>query len=1346
MSLPTASHFALLGQQVAAYLPRSVVYRLAQGETLHPGEPHWLAAATLFSDISGFTRMAEELASDGPRGAEELNRVLLFVFTGMINTIHQYGGVVSHFYGDAMMVYFPDTEGLAVTRALACARQMQGLMADTFQMVKVNRPPGKQDIFRLTMKMGLSYGRCLEMVAGDPDHQQEFILAGSPVDEAAIAEEKGTAGQIVVHRSVAEKAGLPGAEEYQVMSGTGPGLGNGLAPVLEIRTDQTFLHAAATFIHPSLFNRLQATHAPFWAEHRPVTSIFVQFSGIDYAAAEAGVQIQTYFQWARGVVARYGGENSRLNRYLTGDKGSLLHIIFGAPVAPDGPEQAIRCALALQRERPTFITHQRIGLAAGKVFACSVGSESRREYTVVGDVVNVSARLMALSPEGGILTNRSTVERVRQSVEFEALPPVAMKGKQKPVTPYRVIGERTIVSPLQTHFGELTRPLVNRQDELDLLLGSIDNALLGVPGLVAVFGPIGVGKTRLLAAGVHHWQEARGAGLMGECQPHTSDTPFGPWISIWRELFTLLPQEDAAQHAEKVVQQTQRLYPEVGDEVGLWGEVLSLPIPLSERLALLTAEARQSRFFSLVWRCLQGAAAQRPILLIFEDIQWADASSLNLLQSVADHMSGPMLLAFSFRPQNEQPIALLDNAHCLPIPLADLPPAQARQLVYDMLGQKMELPLIMEQHLGIRDREGRESAVNPLFIEEAVKVMFETGALQVQERVLINEDRLRVMQVPDTIHGLLLARLDSLPTLSRDLLQVAAVIGREFDLDTLATISPEMSRDQVVQILTGLSDAELTHLIAADPELKYLFQHAMTRQVAYESLTYARRQMLHALIADWIADRYGDNLKPFFPVLAYHYSQTDLHSKGLEYALAAADDARDLFANKEAVELYRLAENHLLGLKDERYAAAHADICLARGEVHRLLGDFTSALTDAETARELSLQADDPLRIARACNLMADLKYRQTQFEQVLELTNHVITTYAQYISPEELARAYTWSGMAAIAQGQSDVALEQLRQAEIISLNANANQRLASVLDAIAYVHYSRQALVEALETMQRSLALVRQFSTPLRIVSSLNNIAQIQFSLGQPEAALESLDEAVYLAQDTSRNHLAVVSSNRAEILAYVGHFEESLADFEKAIGLYADMDDQYQLLATHINWGQEYYNALARWDEATIHFVLARDMIEKQGEQFREEKARLLIGVGEMAVQTDRLEEARHCLVEALAIIEEKELHWWRPLAFYWYGRMQVKEGDIAAARRSFQQALEVTAEKGCPDYLTLIWLALAEVTENEAEQTRCLEQSVLTAHQRARYVDRLYCQQRVGEILAARRRRGNEGIYD
>jgi hypothetical protein len=234
-------------------------------------------------------------------------------------------------------------------------------------------------------------------------------------------------------------------------------------------------------------------------------------------------------------VARYGGSNSHLNRVLTGDKGNQLHIIFGAPVAPDSPGQAIRCALAFLREKPAFIINQRIGLAVGKVFACPVGSEARREYTVVGDVVNLSARLTQVCPDNSLLVDEVALDRSRSWLEFEKLPPVSLKGKQALVTMYRVNGERLMTNRLQAHFGRWQRPLFGRKDELEILLGGMEAAVRGVGGAASVSGSLGIGKSRLLAEGSRFWLDQGGQVLIGDSQPHTNETPFGPWLEIWRE-------------------------------------------------------------------------------------------------------------------------------------------------------------------------------------------------------------------------------------------------------------------------------------------------------------------------------------------------------------------------------------------------------------------------------------------------------------------------------------------------------------------------------------------------------------------------------------------------------------------------------------------------------------------------------------------------------------------------------------------------------------------------------------------------------------------------------------------
>jgi class 3 adenylate cyclase len=292
----------------------------------------------------------------------------------------------------------------------------------------------------------------------------------------------------------------------------------------------------SSFVPPALAQRLRSTGNVSLAEHRPVTSMFVQFefagdeddsSAIE--TAEMGRQLQRYYEWAVAVVTRFGLDNARVNRVLTGDKGNQLHIMFGAPVAPDAPDQAVRCALALQREQPAYIASQKIGLTVGKVFSGPVGATARREYTVVGDVVNLSARLMQICQPGGIWTDEVTANRTQQWIDYTALSPVQLKGKQDAIVPYEATTARTTTTQLHAFLDRWQRPLIGREKETDLLLGGMDGALRGVGGIAAISGPTGTGKSRLLAEGIRYWLASGGRGLLGVCYQHLSDSPYAPW-------------------------------------------------------------------------------------------------------------------------------------------------------------------------------------------------------------------------------------------------------------------------------------------------------------------------------------------------------------------------------------------------------------------------------------------------------------------------------------------------------------------------------------------------------------------------------------------------------------------------------------------------------------------------------------------------------------------------------------------------------------------------------------------------------------------------------------------------
>jgi class 3 adenylate cyclase len=312
----------------------------------------------------------------------------------------------------------------------------------------------------------VGYGRCVELLVGDAENM-EFVLAGTAVDEAVAAQMQADARQVVASEAALKAASLPATGPFRLVDELPPvpNVQEGLFwEAYEQPALMRLVTAVPAFIPPSLFERLQDRNSQSISEHRSVTSMFVQFEGIDFNDPTVGEKLQSYYQWAWQMVQRYGGPNSRVNRVLTGDKGSQLHILFGAPIAPDVPEQALRCALALHQKRPDFIRCQRIGLTAGRVFAGAVGSLNRREYTVVGRMVNLSAQLTQICPPDTILIDAETAARVQTHIECRSLTPISLKGHRDPVPIFEVLAEQTAVTQAQARFQQWQQPPTGRDD------------------------------------------------------------------------------------------------------------------------------------------------------------------------------------------------------------------------------------------------------------------------------------------------------------------------------------------------------------------------------------------------------------------------------------------------------------------------------------------------------------------------------------------------------------------------------------------------------------------------------------------------------------------------------------------------------------------------------------------------------------------------------------------------------------------------------------------------------------------------------------------------------------------
>jgi len=963
---------------ISAYVPPIVARQaISTAHVLPAGQAIQMQAALLFADISGFTTMSESLAGLGKEGAEELTRILNGYFSTMIDVVHAYGGQVIKFGGDAITCAFAGSRTCESTnsrmcdleteivRACACALAMQSAMA-AFRTVET-----RGGAFELRMKIGVSAGPVQFLDVGDPEQGLEYVLAGRPLDRMAAAEHRAAAGEVVVDGECLAGMGK-GWGDLGIIPGTGR---DGFLPVRAMTrpvetaepddvnwdrlSDGEVARATARLVPhlpPAVYERLVDGQWQFVGEHRRVVSLFVNFFGLDYDAdPQVGHKLQRYFTAMQQVIHRYGG---RLNRLMTGDKGSLLHLIFGAPVAHEDDERrALACALEMQHtavraDGLPFIADQRIGVASGHVFAGDVGSECRREYTVMGDVVNLSARLMQAAGTGEILVERETARRAAEEFTCQELTPITVKGKRDPVPVCRVVGireEAKIWGAGEAEAGRRRPPIVGRERELVLIDEIIARAAAGRGQLLVITGEAGVGKSRLLEEliALANEQEEGLYGLGGDCVSYGSRSPYLPWIDFFTSFFGLSTDagEKHEDRARSIEQRMAGADPALAGWMPLMGQLLGLPVPDNERTAPLDAQLRKQRTFDLALALLRHQAQQVPLfLIVFEDVHWMDAISLELLNHVARNIADYRILLVAIHRPTIDLAEWRRYGYCNVVDLTDLPAEDALRLVRAKLAMS-EIPGSLRDHV-LRG----EARVNPFFVEEVINSLIDGGYLVSRGRdgpgyELAGD--LAQVAIPDSVQALVMSRIDRLDESSKLTVKVASVIGRTFKYRPLQAIYPvEITPQRLRRNLERLSRLDLTPLDRPAPEWEYIFKHIITQEVAYESLLYAHRRELHHRMGAFLERTYSDSLEERYELLAHHYHQSGDREKSWDYLVKAGDKARARYANEAAIAYYVQA----LALDSAREGTYR--VCESLGDVYRLIGQYDEALASYRDALE----------------------------------------------------------------------------------------------------------------------------------------------------------------------------------------------------------------------------------------------------------------------------------------------------------------------------------------------------------------------------------------------------------
>lgn len=1243
------------------FLSRSRCMALAYGEAL----PAVSQGVGLFADISGFTPLAESLnqgLGDSRQGAEVLTRLVNDVFEALIHQVLRFGGDVLGFAGDAMLCWFADAApATALTCALALQREMEAFAA-------VADPTGKSHT--LTLKVGLAAGpaRCLQ--AGAPEHGIFELLTGATLLRVAEAEHHAQKGEIIAAPEIVAAIGAA-ATWGESREGFRPLLALAApaqaVPVEIVPLPETPVAALQPYFPPDLFTWLSGAQGQLQAELRPVVSAFVRFEGLDYEHdPDVAAKLNAYVTMLQRSAAYYGGNLMRLDY---GDKGNMAHVIFGAPVAHEDDEiRAVGWILEAQaavQDLP-FIAGQTIGATRGQVYAGVLGGALRRGYTLMGDEVNASARLMQACQRGQALVSQRIIKAAQKQYLFHQFPGFQVKGKYEPIpvgTPVAAL------PPGQQLLAE--GPLLGREHELATLLNALETMLKGNGSVVRLEGAAGTGKSRLAGEFMHQALERGVHTLMGSAQSVGQKTAYLAWRDIFRVLFGLQSAWPAQQQARQIEMQLRWLNPDWLLRAPLLGDVLGIPLADNPTTAALTPQLRQQALFALIEELLARMAEQIPLLIVLEDCQWLDEASTALIHALAANLSTARVMLVCLHRPPEAEVLVLPKlglaANYLHLQLEELPPEAVRQLATAHLGGELPpdiLKMIEERSQG-----------NPFFVKELAETLREASHLRFEDGRWVLVGSVQNLNLPDSIQGVILARLDRLDEGAKLTLKVASVVGRRFAIQLIEHIHPEdVALQMLLSEIEKLEQRDITQT-EIPQEIEQFKSNAMW-EVTYATLLYAQRQALHRAVAQWYEAAFTNpaDLQPYYPLLAHHYRFAGESARERHYAVLAGQQAAHDYANREALEflgralvltpdealeerytllLLREGVNDILGEREaQKYdldalqtlaetlgdTARQAEVALRRANYAEGTGDFAAAvslvqqaITEAQETGVADYEAAAYLRWGRMLWKQGDFAAARTQLERALALAQE----HAIYkIEAEGLLNL----GIVAAQQGQPDAARGYWEQTLTLCRLQGDQFTAHKPLNNLGLLAWMQNDLVQAQNFYEQSLAICRTVGYREGEASLLNNLGLIAIDRGNYGASKGYFEQALQLNRKLGNRWLeALALDNLGLVSRMLGSYEKAQAYFEQALRLNRELGNRVEEIRCLSNASLLYHQQQAQ--------QTAREAAEQAVLGAQE--------LGERSIEGDALTYWGH----ALAALGERE-----------------------AARDAYQKALALRSELG------------------------------------------------------------------
>ena len=979
------------------------------------------------------------------------------------------------------------------------------------------------------------------------------------------------------------------------------------------------------------------------AERRQLTVMFCDLVGSTALSARLDPEdmreiMSAYLHRCAEVIGKSGGF---VARYM-GD-GVLAY--FGYPQAhEDDAERAVRCGLALVEAVSRLQTSHdaalqvRIGIATGVVVVGDLfGEGAAQEQEVIGDTPNLATRLQALAEPGQVVIAPTTRRLTGGLFEYRDLGKVVLKGLADPIQAWQVLAVSAVRSRFEAQHETSLTPLVGRDEELELLLRRWDQASQGEGRVVVLTGEPGVGKSRLIAALQERLQSQPHVRIRYFCSPQHSDSALYPIINQLERAARFERGDSPVQKLIKLQNLLAPAVPKQAADVALLADLLSIPRDGQRGLFEMDPQKRKEKTFDALFAQLRRLEQQRPVLMIYEDVQWIDPTTLELLARTverAHHMR--LLLVISARPEFTPPWP--GYAHVTTVSLTRLSRREGTTLITGV-AQGRALPDEVTNQILVRT-DGV-----PLFIEELTKAVLESGLLRKREHDYVLDGPLTPVAIPTTLHASLMARLDRLPSV-RQVAQVGAALGRQFSHELLHAVA-EMPERQLNDGLEQLVGAELVFRYGEPPNAQYTFKHALVQDVAYASLLRANRQQLHARIARTYETHFPEVVDAQPELVAHHLTEAGLTDAAIEYWQRAGDLAMARSGHTEAIHHFSVALDLLtkLGEKPDR-AAKELELCVKLGPALMMAKGPGSPEVDAIYRRAVALEAGED-STARFKALWGLWYYSM--------ISGHL---------NEADAHADELLGLAQ-RLGADDLVLEGHHAKWGTSLWCG---------ELAAADEHSQQGISRYDCTRHHALAFTFSGHDP-GVCAHSSRAINLALS-GFPEQAMKLGAEAVTLARSLSHPYSLALAMWHCAIVLQVGRQRQSCRDLAAELLELSQEHDFPMMRGAGMffsGWatadGGELEQGIALMEQGLALFSAVR----------RLNRPYMLAVLASAKADLGKPDEAFELLEEALASTEVSGERWWLAELHRLRGRLLAARGQHDEGEACFRQAIEVSSEQ-------------------------------------------------------------------